>query len=417
MSRAIPTLFIQLANAMSASLVIPILPLIAIRNFGATPFQAISLESAYYIAKLISTPYLGALSDKYGRKPIFLVGQAGTFLAFILVIFCSLNLEQLANMEILRAFNNPGLLILFLARFLDGITGGNSTIARIYLTEILPKSDHAQALGRLAAMQGIGFIAGPAIGGSLANQFGLLIPFAIGATLASLALITIILFIPFIAPEASLVDHAKQNVHSDLRKIISDPTFLRLAIIGFLGPMCFAAVSPSLVVYVDQVIFSHTANSADVSQFVGWMYTLVGISLIITQLTMIKPLSKKLGESKLTLISQFGLIGTFLIIPLAEGPISFIVVLLCSVVAYGLLGPSLQVLVVRATEQSHLGRRLGFFALISSSANLLGPLWAGLLFQTVAPQAIWWGSGLLLIPAAFVAWQLTKESAQQVLPT
>ncbi|MEM9774593.1 MAG: MFS transporter [Chloroflexota bacterium] len=406
MSKKLPTLFIQFSNALSASIVIPILPLLAVDHFGATAFQAISLESSYYLTKLISTPYLAALSDRYGRKPIFLFGQCGTFLGLILI----LGVAPALNGTSWGSIQNLGIIILFLARSLDGVTGGNSTIARIFLTEVLEKKEHTQALGQLAAMQGVGFILGPALGGMMATRFGFFAPFACGAILSIGALLIISFFIPTKPPVRVAQDELNQSFGFDFKEIFRHPVYLKLAIIAFAGPLCFAAISPSLVLYVDHRFFN-PANQwimSDVSQFVGWMYTLVGICLVISQLLLIKPIGRKLDDARITLVGQVGLSISFLAVPFFSSPYLFLAVLLAAVLFYGLIEPSLQTLIVHASDDQNVGKRLGMYAALTSLANLLGPLWAGWLFQYFSPQSIWWVSSLLLIPTAIISLRLVN---------
>lgn len=411
-ARHLPVLGVQFSNALAASILIPILPLFAVTQLGASPFQAIALEAAYYGAKLISTPLLGSLSDRLGRKPIFLIGQLGTVASFILFL-CILPLTDLLEKVGISQMSTIPLLLLYFGRMLDGATGGNTTIARLYISDRTDKKDRAQVLGWLSASLGVGFVVGPAIGGMLAYRFSLYMPIICGLLLAFLALLTVLLGIESsskkdgpdaVAPKPSW--HASMR---DFKRLWRAPLFAKLLTIGFFGPLCFNAISPTLVLYVKQTYFLNAETTMSVSQFVGWMYTLIGITLTVTQIGLIKPLGEKLGDYSLIRAALIGLIVTFSLIPIAENRFAFLGILMVSVVAYGILGPPLQAIIVQDGSEHEMGKRLGLFQSVSSLANIVGPLGAGFLFEAISPRSIWWAAVVLLLPAIHAALTLNRR--------
>src|SRR5579863_6998301 len=130
---------------------IPLLPFYA-EKLGATPFQVGWLIGAYAACQLVSGPLLGRLSDSTGRKPLLLVSQAGTFIGFIITAFA------------------PSLLVLFIARMIDGATAGNLSLAQAYISDITKPEDRAKSFGVIGIAFGIGFLIGPAISGILAKS-------------------------------------------------------------------------------------------------------------------------------------------------------------------------------------------------------------------------------------------------------
>ena len=412
LSRHLPVLVVQFSNALAASIIIPILPLFAVTQLGASPFQAIALEAAYYGAKLISTPLLGSMSDRLGRKPIFLIGQLGTVASFILFL-CILPLADLLEMAGIYQMSTVALILLYFGRMLDGATGGNTTIARLYISDRTGKKERAQVLGWLSASLGIGFVVGPAIGGMLASRFSLYMPIICGLILASIALITVLFGIEKPgkqhAKEAIEPKTSRQEVLLDFKQLWRTPLFAKLLTVGFFGPLCFNAISPTLVLYVKHTYFVNAETTMSVSQFVGWMYTLIGITLTVTQIGLIKPLGEKLGDFSLIRASLIGLITTFALIPIAENRFAFLGILMVSVVTYGILGPPLQAIIVQTGAEHQMGKRLGLFQSVSSLANIIGPLGAGFLFETISPRSIWWGAVVLLLPAIHAAFTLNSR--------
>ena len=156
--------FVQIAGA---SLILPILPLFAERQFNLSPTAVALLVSSFFIAQFFAGPLLGQLSDRYGRVPLLIISQLGSAASFF----------------IMAAAGSAWLL--FAARIIDGITGGNIIIAQAYVTDITPRERRTEAFGYIFAAFGIGFIVGPALGGLLSAWLGPHFPFVV-AGIASL---------------------------------------------------------------------------------------------------------------------------------------------------------------------------------------------------------------------------------------
>jgi len=135
---------------MGFSFVIPILPFYAL-EYGANELMLGLLLSSYAVAQLFGAPILGRLSDQYGRRPVLLLSAFGTFVSLLMFAFAQ------------------SLAVLFLSRILDGLTGGNISVAQAYITDITDEENRSKGLGLLGAAFGLGFIIGPALGGILSG--------------------------------------------------------------------------------------------------------------------------------------------------------------------------------------------------------------------------------------------------------
>ncbi len=166
--RLFPILLIVFTNILGAGVILPILPLYAEGQFGGSILQITLLSTSFFAAQFLAAPWLGRLSDRYGRRPVLIVSQIGTVAAFILFILAG-PLGQVINSWGLALPMSGGMIMLYLARTLDGITGGNITTAQAYVTDVTPEEHRAQGLGLVQAAFGAGFIFGPAFGGVLAN--------------------------------------------------------------------------------------------------------------------------------------------------------------------------------------------------------------------------------------------------------
>ena len=151
------TVFIDL---LGFGIVIPVLPFYAEGTiFNATPRTVGLLFASYSVMQVIFSPVLGRLSDKHGRRPVLLLSILGTSLGFLIL--------GLANT----------LLLLFIGRIIDGISGGNSSTAQAYIADITTRENRAKGMGMIGAAFGLGFIFGPAIGGIL-SRWGIGVPFS-----------------------------------------------------------------------------------------------------------------------------------------------------------------------------------------------------------------------------------------------
>ena len=150
---------IVFVDVLGLGITLPVMPLYAQDVFGATATQITLLASAYFAAQFLASPRLGRLSDRVGRRPVLILSQAGTFVALLLSG---------------SAFSLP---LLYVARIIDGLTGGNISVAQAYLADITDVRNRARGLGLVSAAFGAGFIFGPAFGALVAAYFGPAGPF------------------------------------------------------------------------------------------------------------------------------------------------------------------------------------------------------------------------------------------------
>jgi MFS transporter, DHA1 family, tetracycline resistance protein len=184
MRRLLPISLIIFTNILGAGVILPILPLYAEGAFGGTILQITLLSTAFFAAQFVAAPILGRLSDRVGRRPVLIFSQIGTVISFVLFIFAA-PLGRMIDGVGLALPLTGGMSMLYLARILDGITGGNITTAQAYISDVTPEEHRAQGLGLIQAAFGLGFIFGPAFGGILA-RYGSVVPFIGAAIITSI---------------------------------------------------------------------------------------------------------------------------------------------------------------------------------------------------------------------------------------
>ncbi len=167
---------IAFVNSLSLTILIPIIYLYG-KQFGLNDFQTSVLFAIYSLAQFLATPIIGKLSDRFGRKPLLIISLLGTVLANFI------------------AGTATTATVLFLARLLDGITGGNNSVAQAIISDVTNRENRAKAFGIFGAAFGLGFILGPAIS-LLAQNISLGASFLVSGGIALVALLITIFFLP-----------------------------------------------------------------------------------------------------------------------------------------------------------------------------------------------------------------------------
>lgn len=384
--RLYPILLVIFTNILGAGMILPILPLFAVGRFGATYFQAALLATAYFGAQFFAAPWLGRLSDLHGRRPILIISQIGTVISFLLFVFAGNIGAELESLGLVLPVSG-GLFMMFVARLLDGATGGNITTARAYITDISTPAVRTQALGLLSATFGAGFIFGPAIGGLL-SQINDVAAF-IGAT----AITTITLLLTTFTLKESLPPekrHSREQARASmpLREVFANRSLALILIIGFINTLAFSAIPATMSLYSAVILFPEISEPNLVARNVGIMLTFLGISSVITQGFLLRRLAARLGERTLVIMGQAAFFVSLISIPFIPNAIYVTVFLMLFAFSRGISDPPLQSLVTRYGSEQNQGRLLGLYQSALSLAFIFGPIWAGYVFENISPGAV-----------------------------
>ncbi len=186
-TKFIPAYLLVFVNVLGFSILLPVLPFV-VEDYGGSKVVYGAILSSYSIFQAIGAPYLGRLSDTAGRKKVLMISQAGTLAAWIIF-----GLAYFLPAIPIWGISLP-LIVIAIARVLDGITGGNNAVANAYVTDITTQKEKSYIFGTLGGIAGIGMIIGPGVGGFLSSgsigYLGMVIGAAILSfvTLASIAL-------------------------------------------------------------------------------------------------------------------------------------------------------------------------------------------------------------------------------------
>ena len=379
-------LLVVFVQILGASMVLPILPLYAKNQFGMSENTVTLLITAFFAAQFIAGPIIGRLSDNYGRIPVLVVSQIGTVISFI-------------------GLGIAGQVwLLFAARILDGITGGNIIVAQAYVTDIVPKEKRTQALGYIFLAFGVGFIFGPAMGGILASTFSYQTPYFVAAIAASVVVIlTATVLEETVTKEQQKVNQQKKGQELTIRNVLTNAPLMAILAIVFGSQFAFAMLQSTYSLFGEAVIFSN--RTEDVELYIGLLFGMFGVGQIFTQLYLLKRLTKSYGESPLVIIgTALRSISMYAIIIFIT-PISASIGVILFALGSGIQIPALQSLITNTVPDNRRGNVLGLFQSSMSLAIIFGSGLAGTLFL-IAPQMPYIVGGtlyaVLLIPAYFL---------------
>ncbi len=385
--RMITILLIVFVQMVGAAMIMPILPLYAQRRFAMEPQVITLLITAFFVAQALAGPYLGRLSDKVGRVPVLIVSQIGTAVSFFMIAFA------------------PSVAILFAARILDGITGGNIIVAQAYITDITPKEKRTQSLGLIFAVFGLGFIVGPALGGILSALFGPTVPF-IGAGVA--AMLTVFLtwrtLDETLTPEQRLRNRQARDSSLSPRHIVKNSSLVLILGIVFVGQFGMGLLQATFALFGEAVLFrGYEPQMVDLG--IGVLLSVVGLSQFLTQLVLLPRAVVRFSDAAIVMIGLVSrTLGTF-ILALAAAPLMGGVAAMFFAVGTGLMMPPLQSLATHTVSDELRGGVLGVYQSTISVAVIVSTAVAGTLFALDATFPYWLASGLglvALIPAVLL---------------
>lgn len=283
-----PALLIVFIDSFSFTVMIPILPFI-VEQYHQGDIAYGILLSAYAMSQFIAAPYLGTLSDKYGRKPVLIISQLGTLISW--GIFAAA--WFVADINVL-GISLP-ILIIFLSRIIDGITGGNYSVAMAYISDVTPAKDRSYTFGMVNAMAGIAILVGPAFGSfTFSTKIGYL-GTIIGAGSISLIALLFMLRINETLPvelrnnKKIWVSWKELLLWKRIIKFRTASTILKLLNIKFYFSFVVNAFTAVIILFaIDVFAFSEKE--------LGITLVLAGIAMVLNQLLLVRFFVSKYGD-------------------------------------------------------------------------------------------------------------------------
>jgi DHA1 family tetracycline resistance protein-like MFS transporter len=394
---ALTFIFITLLiDVIGIGIIIPVLPKLIVEvgggnNSGAALIGGL-LIAAFSVMQFIFSPFLGNLSDHYGRRPILLISLFGFGLDYLLMAYA------------------PTLGWLFVGRIIAGIMGASFTTASAYIADVSVPEKRAQNFGLIGAAFGLGFIIGPFLGGWL-GQFGTRVPF-IGA-----AILTLLnwLFGFFILPESLPADKRRKF---NITKINPFNAFSSIAKF----PVILGLVASLIVIYIASHATQSTWSFFTIERFqwdekqVGYSLAVVGILVSIVQGLLIRVINPKLGAERSVYVGiLLYALGFFLFSFATEGWMMF--AFLIPYCLGGISGPALQGIMSSQVPDNQQGELQGALTSLISITSIVGPLLMTAIFAYFTkensiiyfPGAAFFLGGALTLLSGYLAHRTLKK--------
>jgi predicted MFS family arabinose efflux permease len=342
---------INFINSLSVTILIPTIYQYG-RQFHLSDFETSFLFAIFSIAQFFATPIIGKLSDRFGRKPLLVISLAGTVLGNFLA-----GTATTAGM-------------LFFARFLDGVTGGNISVAQAVISDVTTPKNRAKGFGVFGASLGLGFVMGPVLS-LIAQQRSLSTAFLVAAGVAAIALILTILLLPETLPQKAT---GQMNILDlglkDLAKAFTIPRVGILFLVNFLVGTTFTMFTFAFQPYYLYVL--HQDN-----QSLTRLFILFGIVGVLMQTQGVKILNQRISVVQILFLGLFFRSLSFVLMPVIPNIYYFLMASIFFTLFNSLVQPMISTLISLNSNPAEQGKMAGLNASYLSIANGIGPIIAG----------------------------------------
>lgn len=393
-----------LLDMLALGLIMPILPKLVesfVDNDTASAAKIFGLfGTAWALMQFFFSPILGALSDRFGRRPVVLLSNFGLALDYVLMALA------------------PSLTWLFVGRVISGITSASVSTAFAYIADVTPPERRAAMFGKIGVAFGAGFILGPAIGGLL-GDIDPRLPFWIAAGLSFANTLYGLLILPESLPmeRRSPFRLRSANPIGSLHLLRSDRVLAGLSVVNFIAQLAHVVLPSTFVLYATYRYGWDTTT-------VGLTLAMVGISAMVVQGAAIGPIVRRFGERRALLFGLgCGAVGFLIFAAAPTGPTSWLGIPLMAL--WGVSGAAIQALNTQLVAPDQQGQLQGATSSVQSLSQLVGPFLFTLTFAYfIGAQAplklpgapFYLASGLLVLALVIAARTLGSTSAASARP-
>ncbi|MBI4553065.1 MAG: MFS transporter [Candidatus Latescibacteria bacterium] len=365
-------------------IVIPVLPLYA-EHFGASPTVVGLLMAVYSVMQFVFAPILGRLSDRVGRRPVLLVSIVGTSLGFLLM--------GLAHT----------LWLLFIARMIDGITGGNISTAQAYIADVTLPEERSRGMGWIGAAFGVGFVFGPAIGGVM-SHFSLAAPFLCAAGLAAANAVALY----FLLPESLPAEHRHPTRRASIIQVFEEAGNWQLTTVTvtyFVATVAFAILTATFALFTHlSVHFSYDATRN------GYLFAYLGALGAMIQGGLLGRFVRTVGDKALAVAGTAVMAASLFVLPMSTTLGKLLVVITGIAIGNSLVTPTLNGIASRSVNAAWQGRVFGVMQSGASLARIIGPAVGGWLLDrdvhdhtTLFGKTPYWTGAVIMLVASCLA--------------
>ena len=406
-----PILFVNFIGTLGFSIVLPFLVFL-VTDWGGNAFAYGVVGATYSAFQLIGAPVLGRWSDRFGRKRILFLSQMGTFISWLVFLVAfALPTTSLVNVD----WGPTGsflitlpLLVLVLARALDGATGGNVSVANAYLADVSREEDRARNFGKMAVSSNLGFVAGPALAGLLgATAWGVVAPVVAAATISLVATLAVAFGLPESRRRCILSRSPEQT---NMRKLMGQeqkdcfemkaaakltlPELLGLPNIPAVFTIYFLVMLSFSFFYVSFPVFAIGTLGWSLTE-TGVFFAVMGLLMVVVQGPILARVSGLVAEKPLIVIGGLALAVGFRLFDATTDAGIYLAVSLMAL-GNGLMWPSVLSVLSKTAGNQYQGLVQGIAGSLGAVASMAGLIAGGLLYTILGPTIFWVSAAVIL---------------------
>jgi DHA1 family tetracycline resistance protein-like MFS transporter len=392
----LPLFLIVFIDLVGFGVIIPLMPFYA-EKFGASPLTVTLLLATFSALQLFAAPLWGRLSDRIGRRPVLIASLVSSVAAYLWLGVAD------------------ALWMLFAARALQGASAGNISVAQAYIADITTPENRAKGMGMLGAAFGLGFIAGPAIGGWLAGPDPHLasveLPAFAAAALSALGLIAALVMLGESLPADSRIPigaHRRGRIASVI-EAFGRPRLRLLMTLFFTTTFAFAGMETTFALWAQRMFDWGPRH-------VGMLFGFVGTVLVIVQGGLIGKLTRRFGEPRVLLAGTVTIGLGLATIAIADTEVLAVLGSAFLAIGMGMAQPSTNALISREAASVEQGEIMGINQSVGSFARIAGPTAAGLVFGVLGPRSPFVLGAVLMLLSATLAQRVVRQGIPAPLP-
>ena len=392
MHRLLPILGITFVDILGFSMLIPMLPYF-VTHFGASAVVVGIIFAVFSLCQLISGPIWGNVSDRVGRKAVLIVSQIGATIGWAMLGAA------------------PNIFWVFIARIVEGVSGGNIGVTQAYVADLVAPKDRARAFGYISATFGAGMVFGPLGGGLLYARYGFAVPFFVAAGLQFLTLLLTIVVLPESRGKGDGNVVGPLEIFSTFRDPQLSPMLwqklaLSLALYGWFGVMAL---------YLARQLHLNLTQT-------DYYFSIVSVLNVFVNAVVISRAATALGSRRMSTLGLFALVSMFALAPFVHGLPALTVLAIFMSFGLAFANTGLTALISSTADDRRQGTVLGVTSSLDSFSGIVSPpISTGLLGRYGSPWST--ASSLLFATIAFVMGLVSgkrerddRAAAMQTLP-
>ncbi len=405
-----PVLLVHFIGTLGFSIVLPFLVFVVVRLGGNALVYGV-VGAAYPALQMIGAPILGRWSDRHGRRRVLVLSQAGTLASWVLfAVALALPVVEIAVVDapLLGRFRvTLPLLVILVARALDGLTGGNISVANAYVADISPEENRSRNFGRMGIASNLGFIVGPALASLLGGtSLGELLPVLAALTVSLIATLLIMFYLPESkrcepqqSADRTMVGTVFGQEHRDCYQERIEETTISVL---WMRPYMARMLTLYFVVFLAFNVF-YTAFPIRAAADLAWRVTDTGVyfavlsaMMVVAQGPLLNVLSRRLSDPSLIVVGGVILSGNFAILLSPDTALIYFAAVLFAV-GNGIMWPSVLSLLSKLADDRYQGAVQGVAGSAGSLASIVGLVAGGLLFEQFGAATFLVSTALILV--------------------